>query len=176
MHGGQISVESREGVGTTFTLTIPDGGDKQPVGRKPAPEGDVKKDFSGLKILVVDDELDICLPLSKILNYLGCKRTRATVSPFEALNLIQADPPDLMFLDVLMSGMSGLQLLEHIRAENRKICVIMMSGKLNIDIEEFKKAGAAGFLQKPFGRDEVLDILEHARKEKENRKNKGEQN
>jgi two-component system NtrC family sensor kinase len=175
MHGGQISVESREGDGTTFTLTIPDWKDKQTTAKKTESGINVKNDFSGLKILVVDDELDICLPLSKILNYLGCKKTRATVSPFEALNLIQADPPDLMFLDVLMSGMSGMQLLEHIRDENRKICVIMMSGKLNVDIEEFKEAGATGFLQKPFGRNEVLDILEHVKSNKGNMKNKGEQ-
>ena len=51
-----------------------------------------------------------------------------------------------------------------------------MSGMLDVDMDEFKKAGASGFLQKPFGRTEVLEILEQLRNEKENRKNKGEQN
>lgn len=174
MHGGQISVESEEGAGTTFTIAIPDGSEKQPAIKITDTGIHVKNDFSTLKILVVDDEPEICLPLSKTLVYLGCRQTRATVSPFEALNLIQADPPDLMFLDILMSGMSGMQLLEQIRVDNRKICVIMMSGKLDVDVKEFMKAGASGFLQKPFGRDEVLEILEKVKNEKENRKIKGE--
>lgn len=174
MHGGQISVESQEGVGTTFTIVIPDGTEKRSAIRITDSGIHVKNDFSSIKILVVDDEPDICLPLSKTLIYLGCRQTRATVSPFEALNLIQADPPDLMFLDNLMSGMSGIQLLEQIRDENKKIRVIMMSGKLDVDIKELMKTGASGFLQKPFGRDEVLEILEKVKNDKENRKIKGE--
>ncbi|MEI6421851.1 MAG: response regulator, partial [Lentisphaerota bacterium] len=180
MHGGQIFVESKEGVGTTFTIVIPDIGTKQ-LSAKTADSGtNVRNDFSELKILVVDDEPDICVPLSKILNFLGCRKTRATVSPSEALNFIQADPPDLIFLDVLMSGISGMQLLERIGNDKRRICVITMSGKLNVDIEEFLKAGASGFLQKPFGMEEVLEILEKVSLEKisndkENIKNKGEQ-
>jgi PAS domain S-box-containing protein len=175
LHGGHIFVESKEGVGTTFTIVIPDIGAKQ-LSAKTADSGaNARNDFSGLKILVVDDEPDICVPLSKTLNFLGCRKTRATVSPFEALNLIQADPPDLIFLDVLMSGMSGMQLLERISNDKRRICVIMMSGKLNVDVEEFLKAGASGFLQKPFGLDELLEILEKVSNEKENMKNKGEQ-
>ena len=172
MHGGQISVESQEGAGTTFIIVIPDGGEKRLSSKTVKSGTDMHKDFSELKILVLDDEPDICLPLSRTLNYLGCRKTESTVSPFEALNLIQVDPPDILFLDVLMPGMSGMQLLERIKDEGRKICVIMMSGKLDVDIEAFKKAGASGFLQKPFGRDEVLEILEQVGNEKENRKNK----
>ena len=176
MHGGQISVESQEGAGTTFTIVIPDSMGKQPAFKITESGIHLKDDFSGLKILVVDDEPDICLPLSKTLSYFGCGKTRSAVSPFEALNLIRADPPDLMFLDILMPGMSGMQLLEHIGDESRKIFVIMMSGKLDVDIEEFKKAGASGFLQKPFGMDEVLEILEQVKNQKKNRKNNGGQN
>ncbi len=172
MHGGHISVESQEGVGTTFVITVPDNCEKQISDKTMESGSNVQNDFSGLKILVVDDEPDICYPFSKILNCLGCKETRATVSPFEALNLIQADPPDLIFLDILMSGMSGLQLLERIKGQKRDISVIMMSGKLNVDIEEFKNAGASGFLQKPFGKDDILKFLELIADEKRNFKNK----
>ncbi len=174
MHGGQISVESREGDGTTFTIVIPDGNGKQPPSQMKEYGADVQNTFSNLKVLVVDDEPDICFPLSKTLNHIGCRKTKAVVSPFEALNLIQVDPPDILFLDILMPGMTGMQLLERIKEENKKICVIMMSGMLDVDMDEFKKAGASGFLQKPFGRTEVLEILEQLRSEKENIKNKGE--
>jgi two-component system NtrC family sensor kinase len=173
MHGGHISVESQEGVGTTFVIVIPDNCEKQPSDIKMESGANVQNDFSGLKILVVDDEPDICYPLSKILNCLGCKETRAAVSPFEALKLVQADPPDLIFMDILMSGMSGLQLLERIKEQKSKICVIMMSGKLDVDLEEFRKAGASGFLQKPFGREEIIKFLEQVADEMRNGKNKG---
>jgi len=172
MHGGNISVESREGEGTTFVIVIPDNCEKQPSDKTIESGTNVQNDFSDLKVLVIDDEPDICYPMSKILNRLGCKESRATVSPFEALNLIQSDPPDLIFLDIMMSGMSGLQLLERIRDQKSDIWVIMMSGKLNVDIEEFKKAGASGFLQKPFGRDDILKFLEQFADEKRNLKNK----
>ncbi len=173
MHGGQILVESQEGVGTAFTIVIPDRKGKRSHEKNAGSVSGVQNDFSELKVLVVDDEHEICLPLSKTLCHLGCGKTRATISPFEALSLVQADPPDLIFMDILMPGMSGMQLLGRIRSGNRKICVIMMSGKLDVDIEEFKKAGASGFLQKPFGRDEVLEVLAQVRNEKENIENKG---
>ncbi|MFZ2655523.1 MAG: PAS domain S-box protein [Victivallales bacterium] len=162
MHGGQIGFESQEGIGTTFIIYIPDCRDSASTGdnaSKMAPDIGI----GDIKILVVDDEPDICLPLARTLSHLGCKKTRATFSPFEALTFIQADPPDLIFLDMMMSGISGVQILDRIRDEKKNISVVLMSGKLDVDVEELKKLGALGFIQKPFGREEVKTVLEQVK-------------
>ncbi|HCE47053.1 MAG TPA: hypothetical protein DET40_26190 [Lentisphaeria bacterium] len=163
MHGGQIGFESQEGAGTTFIIYIPDCRNEAGAGKDSADMKVLEISVSDLKVLVVDDEPDICLPLARTLTHLGCKKTRATFSPFEALTYIQADPPDLIFLDMMMSGISGVQILDRIREEKKNISVVLMSGKLDVDVDELKKLGAMGFIQKPFGREEVKTVLEQVK-------------
>ncbi len=166
MHGGQIGFESQEGVGTTFIIYIPDckEGRKEVKGEA---RPDTKFSIADLKVLVVDDEPDICFPLARMLSHVGCSKPKATVSPFEALTFIQVDPPDLIFLDMMMPGISGEQILERIREDKKDISVVFISGKLDVDEDKLMKAGALGFIQKPFGKDAVMQILKQAKEKKE---------
>ncbi len=164
MHGGQIAFDSQEGFGTAFIIFVPDSSDKAVAVRKKEIMSDGKIDISNLKVLVVDDEPDICLPLARMLTHLGCRNPKSTVSPFEALTLIQVDPPDLIFLDMMMPGISGMQILERIKEDKKDICVVFMSGKLDVDEADLVKSGALGFIQKPFGRDAVMQVLTQVKK------------
>ncbi len=164
MHGGSISFESEEGTGTVFTIHIPDPKDIGVQGKAdPAGRG-LPGEFSELRILVVDDEPQICVSLSKLLCLLGCSRPRTTTSPFEAVKIASENPPDLVFLDILMSGISGLQALKQIREKHKDIFIVLMSGKLDLNIDELKAMGASGFLQKPFSKSHILDVLNSAKR------------
>jgi CheY-like chemotaxis protein len=79
-------------------------------------------------ILIVDDNLDACQPLAKLLRYVGHDGVCVT-SGEEALHYVRSHPVELILLDVMMPGMDGLEVLRILRSEDRfsKLPVIMFS-------------------------------------------------
>jgi twitching motility two-component system response regulator PilH len=101
-------------------------------------------------ILIVDDHTDTTHPLRLLLKRHGYD-AEAVSSGDEALRRMRADRPQLVMLDVMMPGMSGMQVLRSIKAdpELRDIPVIMYSAGINIsDKEEARKLGAREWLTK----------------------------
>ena len=84
-----------------------------------------------MRVLIIDDEMNICLTLKNILedeNY----QVDFTVNAVEALDIFKKNPADLVFLDVRLDGMNGLELLEKLVALNNNTSVIMISGHSGI--------------------------------------------
>ncbi|GAB4390905.1 MAG: sigma-54 dependent transcriptional regulator [Thermodesulfovibrionales bacterium] len=107
-------------------------------------------------VLVVDDEAGIRESLSDILTDEGYRPVTAE-SGEEALKLIKETPPELVFLDVWLPGMDGLQMLEELRASGVETPVIMISGHGNIDMAvRATKTGAYDFLEKPLSLERVV--------------------
>ena len=102
-----------------------------------------------MKAMIIDDELNIGLTLSRILEDEGfsCQTFNNSLAALEA---VQQDIPDLILLDVCMPEMNGLELLEKIKQVDQNIQVIMISGHSGIS-EAVKaiKLGAYDFLEKP---------------------------
>ena len=69
------------------------------------------------RILVIDDEAGIRDSMRRTLEYQGYQFVGAATGQ-EGLALIERDPPDLVFLDIKMPGMDGLEVLERIKAAN----------------------------------------------------------
>ncbi len=108
------------------------------------------------KILVIDDEIDILEFLAEILELEGY--TVVTIDRADhAEQLLTADLPDLILLDVLLSGKDGRDIVKKLKhqAETRHIPVIMFSAHPNAE-ETARAAGADDFLAKPFELDELL--------------------
>jgi len=100
-------------------------------------------------ILVTDDERAIRNTLKEILEFEGYSVSTAE-SGAEALDLIQKNSVDLIFLDIKMKGMDGLETLKEIRKQGFQMPVIMISGHGTIEIAvEATKHGAFDFLEKP---------------------------
>lgn len=80
------------------------------------------------RILVVDDNRDVCKSLTRILKHLGHDGHYAFSGP-EALTLVQQQLPDLIILDVMMPGMDGLQVLKQLKGDERtqRLPVVMFS-------------------------------------------------
>jgi two-component system sensor histidine kinase/response regulator len=119
------------------------------------------------KILVIDDEevvLDSCI---SVLDGSDCRVTTAG-NGAEGLQALENLQPDLVFLDLKMPGLSGLEVLERIRARQPLIVVIVITGYATVSsaVEAMKK-GAFDFLPKPFTPEELRLIakrgLEHSR-------------
>ena len=78
-------------------------------------------------ILVIDDDAEIRYSLSRVLSSRGYQVAEAPSGEQGIALVKKGPPPDLVFLDVRMSGMSGIEALQHIRSANpRQLVVLMM--------------------------------------------------
>jgi len=116
-------------------------------------------------ILVIDDDAEIRYSLSRVLSTLKCSVTEAP-SGEQGVALVKKGPhPDLIFLDVRMGGMGGIEALQHIRAANPRQLVVLMTafGTAQTAIEAMKY-GAFDYVMKPFDPQKVLALVNNALK------------
>jgi len=79
----------------------------------------------------------------------------------EGVELYQQLKPDLVFLDVVMPRMSGIEALKQIRAIDPEAKVIMLTSMSDIDsVTECRKAGAIAYILKPFEADKIKQIVD----------------
>jgi CheY-like chemotaxis protein len=122
---------------------------------------------SGIRILVLDDNVDVALGLAEILELHDYVVTvvhdgKSAVSAFNKDNI------DMGLFDVRMPGMNGVEAFIEIRRRNPKATVLLMSGYADDEIiEKALKNGALGLLAKPFEPDELLSKLESAQTDPE---------
>ena len=102
------------------------------------------------RVLVIDDEQDICAMLTKFLRSSGYYCESFT-DPAKALAVLKRNDFDLVISDIKMAGIDGLQLLSEILKIDPGIDTIMMTGQTGIyTYSDIIRAGAADFIAKPF--------------------------
>lgn len=117
------------------------------------------------KILVVDDERDICRALEFLLSREGYK-VAVTYSGQDALKKIESEDFDLVITDLKMEGLDGMQVLERALNLRPNLMVILMTAFASVEsaVEAMKK-GASDYLVKPFINEDVKmtvrRLLEH---------------
>ena len=115
----------------------------------------------GARVLVVDDSATIRAVLGKMLMQDGYELLKAADGE-SAIEMAQSQLPDLIFLDIVLPGLSGFAVLRALRREGatRTTPIIMMSGNQQAT-EQFyvQRFGADGFVKKPFGRAEVFHAI-----------------
>ena len=155
---GEVAVDSREGPGSTFTLYLPVTTTRE---EKPAPRQADERPFKPLRILLVEDNLEVGQFAAGMLEEMGHTVTRVgdAQAALEALEA-GADRFDLVFSDVVMPGASGVELGRTVRTRWPSLAVILTSGYSHVLAEE----GGHGFplLRKPYTLDSLIDILRNA--------------
>jgi two-component system nitrogen regulation response regulator NtrX len=126
------------------------------------------------RVLVVDDEKGIRAALTQVLEYEEIE-VRTASSGSEALRIYPEFAPHLVFLDVKMQGMDGLEVLRQLRTLDANAQVVMISGHGTIQTAvEATQLGAYDFLEKPLDTDRILltlrNALQHVDLESENRR------
>ena len=114
------------------------------------------------RILVVDDEAEIRRSVRMILEYEGYDVIEAASGP-DGVALAERESPDLVFLDVKMPGMDGLEALQRIKAANEAVPVVIISGHGTVSTAvEATKAGAFDFIEKPLPSERILVTIRNA--------------
>ncbi|MFH1213561.1 MAG: response regulator [Candidatus Neomarinimicrobiota bacterium] len=110
------------------------------------------------RILIVDDEQNVCDFLEEFLQFKGYAPLKA-YSGVEALQSLSEKKTDLVLLDILMPGMSGIEVLENVRKLYPDLPVIILTGvKDRRVVDDTFNMGASDFIPKPID----LDVLEQS--------------
>jgi signal transduction histidine kinase len=159
--GGDIEVKSTSGQGATFTIYLPQAAmpavaaEAAAAGREPAARG------RGYRVLVVEDNDDVGQFSTELLEDLGYMVRRADNAD-SALAILAEDEfaADLVFSDVIMPGMNGVELAGLIRERYPGLPVVLTSGYSNVLAENAHR----GFelIQKPYSVESLSRILRKA--------------
>ncbi|MEM9006707.1 MAG: response regulator [Cyanobacteria bacterium P01_F01_bin.86] len=186
LHHGTIAVESVYGAGTTFRVTLPTGRTHLPdeqimdysaraetsraaveladilttedTWNSPPAEAPAELEATAHYILVVDDNSDLRAYISNVLQRQDYQ-VRTAHHAEAALEMMQTHTPDLILTDLMMPGMSGVELLQHIRQDDRlrSIPVVLLTAKVDDETRiEGVEQGADAYLGKPFNDRELL--------------------
>jgi DNA-binding response OmpR family regulator len=116
----------------------------------------------GTTVLIIDDSKTVCAVLRKMLR----ENNFTTIEAYDAesaLEMLKTQKPELIFLDIVLPGMTGFEALRRIRKTPAiaNIPIIMISGNENAT-EQFyvQRIGANDFMKKPFSRAEVFVRVE----------------
>jgi DNA-binding NtrC family response regulator len=110
-------------------------------------------------VLIVDDELKICLTLSEILRKKGY-RTLYCTDPQEVIPAVKGSAVDLLLVDVKMPEQDGIDLLRALKMEMSGLPVIMISGHATVDrVVVAMKYGALNFYTKPINNKKLIEEI-----------------
>ncbi len=116
------------------------------------------------RVLIIDDEKEICESLKMILEYEGYTVDYST-DPQEGIDKLGTEPFDVLLLDIQMPGKSGFEILKWITGKKLILSVIIISAHGNVENAiKATKLGAFDFIEKPIDRDKLLISIRNALK------------
>jgi DNA-binding NtrC family response regulator len=120
------------------------------------------EDAMTARLLIVEDEDTLCHSLQRVLLREGYEVDRAA-SAEDAIDLLRLRPYDLIITDIILPGISGIELLTKYKKSNpgQKVMVITAYASLLTAVEAIK-AGACDFLMKPLMHDEMRQAVQKA--------------
>jgi two-component system CheB/CheR fusion protein len=113
-------------------------------------------------VAIVDDDVDIQRALARLLSTAGWKAVTFT-SAEAFLQTGMPAAPDCLVLDVWLSGMTGVELLEHLAAAGSTLPAVVITGRDDLQMRiRAIQAGAGAYLLKPLDRQEILQAIQEA--------------
>ena len=163
LQDGTVAVSSVHGQGSTFTVTLPVLGEitEAIMDERPLPitqELPIPTELS--KVLLIDDSQGVRQLLIPILRSLGLEVVGEASDGERGLALYRQLKPDLVFLDVVMPLMSGIEVLRQIKLVDAEAIVVMLTSMANREnVMEAKNLGAFAYLLKPFEVQKVKRVV-----------------
>jgi CheY-like chemotaxis protein len=162
MHGGSVDVHSEgSGRGSTFTVWLPEMHGLSPSSKGSGPRE--ARDSSAQhkrRVLIADDNVDGAASLSLLLQLRG-HETRTASNGLQAVELAAAFQPEIIFMDLGMPLLDGLEACRRIRAlpAGESIVIVALTGwGQNSDRRQTSEAGMDMHLVKPIGLDDIAAV------------------
>ena len=154
--GGDMGFDSREGVGSRFWFRLPLHQVSAPPTRSEGANGDIQTTQTPWRFLVVDDH-----PVNRVLVNRMLKaswpqaRIREASDGVEALQALDDEPVDAVFMDMLMPRMDGItctqRIRQHLPGGDQRVVIFGLTANVNPeDLNRFRAAGLDGLMLKPF--------------------------
>ena len=117
------------------------------------------------RVLIVDDEEELVTTIAERLQIRGMQAQTATDGE-TALKMIEANPPQVVVLDVMMPGIGGIEILKRMNAQNLQIPVILLTGYGSAEQgKEGMELGAFDYLMKPCDLNMLISKIQEAVKD-----------
>jgi len=116
-----------------------------------------------VKVLIIDDDRDLCENLGKILGMDGY-RTIFAHDGAQALDMMPAEQPDVVILDIKMPGMDGMEFLKKIKEYSGKVAVIILTAFPSVEsaVDAVRDKIVFDYLRKPFALRQIQDTVARA--------------
>lgn len=155
---GSIEVESKEGLGTHFTVFIP-----TTVSQHPASENQTIEFEEQINAMVVEDNIVNQKVLMGMLKKLNCKTVLAC-NGREALEMVRQQKPDIIFMDCQMPVMDGIEATQELRktySKDQLPIIAVTANALSNDRERCFRAGMNDYLVKPVKSNTLQETLKN---------------
>jgi signal transduction histidine kinase len=165
LHGGTVRADSAgKGRGAIFTVTLP--AMALPDARGDADPAPITASLHGLKVMVVDDDLDTCDTIGAVLESAGAE-VRTCASAQDALRVMDDWVPDLLVSDLAMPGDDGFALIRRVRERRadeggRMVAVALTAYGRSEDRARALSAGFQMHLRKPIAPSHLVNVVANA--------------
>jgi signal transduction histidine kinase/CheY-like chemotaxis protein len=154
---GKISLSSKEGIGSSFTIELPLMISKKNLSTTGFSDSD-------LKILIVDDDNSQLVMVSEQLKRIGIEGTMCN-NPVSAIELLEKETFDMILTDIQMPELNGFEFIKLIRNSHlsnaTSIPVVALSARADISSSVFEEYGFSSFLNKPFTSEQLFNVVSH---------------
>jgi len=167
MQGGSIAVKSEQGVGSTFTATIPyeipgSSGEKDPVRTDDHRSSQIA--LRDLRILLAEDnDFNAIVAQDELADAIPGVHVAVAPNGRIAVEMASANDYDVILMDVQMPEMNGYDATRAIRSlpgpKSRMPIIAMTANVMKEEVERCTDAGMDGFVPKPFTREQLVEAI-----------------
>lgn len=119
-------------------------------------------DLKDCKILICDDSILTRKQLKDVFHSIGCFNCVEASNGKMAVDMYKEHQPDIVFLDIIMPELDGIEAVKQIISYNPDACIIMVSSVgTQAHIKNAIEEGAKDFVQKPFTVHQIISILKN---------------